>query len=154
MTTLYKRFANENVDLLCIFDSITTIRENNGIKLILINGKNTYTLFLTKEYPFKMPLRIQYNGIGWKYYLYQDNTVMSRFFLNSYYNLKEYNIIDHDIWVPGIKIFKIIEAIDESIKIKTEIMYRLLCFKIKYKYECFDAYFESYLFYYDRSIYF
>jgi len=144
---LYIRLLNETEDFLNVFDSIEMIKKNNGVIITATNDKKIYELFLTSNYPFKIPSCIQYNGFGWKNYLDQDNTIFSRLYLNSYYNLKEYNIIDHNNWSPAIKILKIIETMGESIRIKTEIMYRLLCFKIRYKYKCLYAYFEKYLCY-------
>jgi len=154
MTTVYKRFSSEITELIDSFQTVTSIKENNGIKLILTTENNVYSLFLSKEYPFRIPMYIEYNGINWKYYLYKDNTTLMHFYLKKYYNLEYYNILDHDNWTPSIKISKIISILNNSIKIKNEIIYRLLCFKIKYKYKCYDAYIESYLFYYDKLMYF
>ena len=111
-------------------------------------------LFFNKEYPFKIPSRINYNGINWKYYLYLDNKPLTHFYLKFYYNCTDYKIIDNDNWSPGIKILNIIDCINDTVKIKNEIMYRMLCLKIKYKYGCLDANIESYLFHYKRSMYF
>ena len=147
MTTLYTRIANEIFESLCVFDSIRIIKQNNGFIFVIVDGINTYTLFLTMDYPSKIPLLINYSGIEFDYYLNQDNTIFTHFYLNTYYNIKDYNIMGSKIWSPDIKIVQIIDNTKELIRIKTEIMYRLLCFKIRYKYECLYAYFEKYLCY-------
>ena len=154
MTTVNKRIVAEIGELFTRFDSVCHIKENNGIKLILSTTNNEYILFFNKEYPFRIPRQINYNGINWKYYLYQDMIPLTHFYLKCYYNCTYYNIIDNDNWSPGIKILNIIDCINDTVKIKNEILYRMLCFKIKYKYGCYHANIESYLFDYKRSMYF
>ena len=150
MTALYKRFSSEMGELIVVFDSIVSINENNGIKIIITSGDNEYSLFLNKCYPFSIPMYIKYNGNNWKYYLYEDKIPLMHFYLKKYYNLEYYNILEHDNWSPTIKIPMIINIINETVKIKNEIMYRFFCLKIKYKYGCIHANFESYLFYYNK----
>ena len=154
MISIYKRYGSEVADLLLMCDSLKSIKENNGLLIGLIINNNIYTLFLTKDYPFRIPEYIQYNGIGWKYYLYQDNTPLVYLYLNLYYNRKNHQLIEHDNWTPAIKISTIITCMDESIRIKREIAYRILCLKIKNKYKCEFVNFEKYLFLYSKSMYF
>ena len=154
MTNVYKRFGSEVADLLLICDSIKTIKENNGLLIELNIKNNYYKLCLTTDYPFRIPIHIQYNGIGWKYYLYQDHNPLVYIYLQLYYNRTCHQIIEHDDWVPAIKISRIIMYMDESIRIKREIVYRILCLKIKNKYRCYFVNFEKYLFVYSKSMYF
>jgi hypothetical protein len=154
MTAVYKRFSAEITELIFLFDSVLSNKKNDGINITLTIENNNYTLFLTKGYPFRIPEHIQYNGVCLKRYLYLNNTPLIYFYLKRYYNMDYYNIIEHDNWTPAIKISKLISIFEENVKIKNEIMYRFLCFKIKNKYNCSDADFESYLFYYDRKMYF
>lgn len=144
----YRRLMNEITDLMIQCDSVKFTNVENGFNLDIMNDNNRYRLLIPKDYPFRIPQNVYYNDIDYKTLFYNNMIEVNKYLLKYYY--KECfccsSLLCAGNWTPCINICKIINEINENIRIMQEINYRILCDEIRYKYKCYFADIEKYLF--------
>jgi len=143
------RIVNEFGNLLHQCDSINYKHQNNGLYVTVKINQNSYCLNLSRDYPFKMPTNISYNGLDYYKLLITHSDEAKDCLKRFYYRdcLCCSSMICNSNWMPTINICHIINEINNVVKIKKEIMIRMLCNRIRIKYTCYFAELEKYLFY-------
>ena len=142
------RLTSEFTNLIGQCDSLIYEHDNNGINITIIIKNNIYKLFVSEDYPFKMPTNVYYNGIEFNKYIY-DNLLEIKKYLIKYYHIECLccrSLLCGVNWTPMVNIAKIINEINDVVRIRKEITYRILCDKIRDKYRCYFAELEKYLF--------
>lgn len=142
------RINNEIANLFNQTDFVSSERKENAISIKIIKDKNIYELDLEKDYPFKPPVNIKYNGNNYKKSLF-NYSLKSKKILKSYYFMECLccnTLLCAGNWTPACNICHIINEIDKIKKIQKEIIIRILCDEIRVKYLCYFAEFEKYLF--------
>ena len=110
-------------------------------------------------FPYGFPLDTCRSCITWEKFPIKHNTIKLKwFYLNNYYYHQKQRLGITMFYTNPFNLSNIVERIEEfsayNIKINNEIMYRILCFEIKFKYNCLDLDIFSYLFDYDITDYF
>lgn len=145
---LNTRIVNEMGNLMFQCNSVKfKIIDNEYIFNIEYNNNN-YNILLHKDYPFKSPNRIFFNGIDYKQILSIRELRISNY-LKKYYGLDCLccsSIICINNWIPTSNISHIINDINNTRRIKKEILLRMLCDTIKIKYNCEFLNIVEYLF--------
>ena len=145
------RINNEITNLFNQTNFVLCERKKNAISIKVIKDKNTYELELEKDYPFKPPINIRYNGIDYKESLFNYSEKIQKIQKilkqNYYMDCLCCNTVLCGInWTPSINICHIINEMDKITKIQKEVIIILLCNEIREKYFCSFAEFEKYLF--------
>ena len=142
------RLMNELSLIIMQSHSVTCTNINNGHNIEIQIDNNKYSLFLCADYPFKIPQNVCYNNIEYKTLLYDNRPEINKYLLK-YYNKECFccsSLLCGVNWSPCTNILKIINEINQNIKIKQEINYRLISDELRKKYKCYFVDFESYLF--------
>ena len=142
------RLTSEFTNLIGQCDSLTYVHNNNGFDITIIIKNNVYKLFVSQDYPFKMPINVYYNGVEFNKYIYGDYLEIKKY-LKKYYHIDCLccrSLLCGSNWTPMINIAKIINEINDVVRIRKEITYRILCDQIRDKYRCYFVELEKYLF--------
>ena len=142
------RIMNEIGNLIFQCKSVKTEFNNENIKLFIESNNNFYKIILSNDYPFKMPIKLYINDISYKKYLY-TNDIKIKEYLKKYYGLECFccsSLMCANNWTPIHNISKIINDIDNTIRINNEIILYILCDEIKDKYRCYFLNIVEYLF--------
>ena len=142
------RINGEILNLFNQSEFVSSERKENSITIKVIKDKNSYELDLQKDYPFKPPVNIKYNGNDYKRSLHNCSGKIQEILKKKYHMdcLCCNTVLCGTNWTPACNISHIINEIDRIIKIQKEIIIILLCDEIRAKYLCSFAYFEKYLF--------
>ena len=142
------RINNEIANLFNQTDFVSTERKGNIISIKFIKDKKTYELDLEKDYPFKPPVNIKYNGNSYKKSLLNYSEKVQKILKRDYFMecLCCNTLLCGANWMPSCNICHIINEMDKIIKIQKEIIIKILCDEIRFRYLCYFAEFEKYLF--------
>ena len=119
---------------------------NEFIFSVTINN-HKYKFILSSDYPFKPPSQIYYNNITYKK-LVSTNTPKIQHYLSKMYGLTCLccsSFLCGANWTPAITIATMINEINNTLKMKRDLLLYILCDTIKLKHKCEFAYIESYL---------
>jgi len=141
------RINSEIANLFTQTDFVSSERKGSVISLKVIKGENIYEIDLQKDYPFKPPVNIKYNGDDYKKSLFNYSEKMTKILKRNYFMecLCCNTLLCGTNWIPTCNISHIINEIDKITKIQNEVLIILLCDEIREKYLCTFAYFEKYL---------
>ena len=141
------RINSEIINLFNQSDFVSSERKGTSISIKVIKEKNTYEFDLQKDYPFKPPVNIKYNGDDYKKSLFNYSEKMTKILKRNYFMecLCCNTLLCGTNWIPTCNISHIINEIDKITKIQNEVLIILLCDEIREKYLCTFAYFEKYL---------
>ena len=142
------RINNEIANLFNQSDFVLSERKVNAISIKVIKDKNTYELDLEKDYPFKPPVNIKYNGKDYKRSLHNYSEKAQKILKHDYFMecLCCNTVLCGGNWTPACNICHIINEMDKIKKIQKKIIIKILCDEIRVKYLCYFAEFEKYLF--------
>ena len=140
------RINNEINNLFNQSELVSSERKENTILLKIVKDKNTYEMCLPKDYPFKMPINITYNGIEYKKSLFTYSEKIKNVLKTNYNTtcLCCSSILCSE-WGPINNVSNIINEMMRMSQIKKEIKIRLLCDMVREKFKCYFAEFEKYL---------
>lgn len=142
------RINSEIANLFNQTDFVSSERKGTTIRIKVIKGENIYEFDLHKDYPFKPPNNIRYNGDNYKKSLFNYSEKFRKILKNKYHIecLCCNTLLCGSIWTPACNSSHIINEIDNIIQIQKEIIIILSCDEIREKYSCYFAEFEKYLF--------
>ena len=143
------RINREIINLFNQSDFVSSERKGTSISIKVIKEKNTYEFDLQKDYPFKPPVNIKYNGDIYKKSLSNYSENFRKILKNKYHIecLCCNTLLCGTNWTPACNTSHIINEIDKITKIQEEVMIILICDEIrKEKKLCTFAEFEKYLF--------
>lgn len=141
------RINNEITNLFNQTELVSLERKENSILIKVIKGNNIYNFDLQKDYPFKPPINIKYNGRDYKKSLFNYSEKVQKI-LKKQYHMDCFccnTILCHNNWTPAINTSHIINEMDKITKIQKEIIIQILCDEIRDKYNCCFAEFEKYI---------
>ena len=142
------RVNNEIIHLFNQCDYVSSNRNsNNTISLTVRRGKKKYELDFPKDYPFKIPTNVCYNGHDYKKSLFTSSEKIKNILKNIYHIdcLCCHTILCSE-WGPMNNVSQIINEMDKMTQFKKEIRIRLNCDMVRDKFRCYFAEFEKYLF--------
>ena len=141
------RINNEIINLFNQSVFVSSERKDSVISLKVVKGENTYELDLQKDYPFKPPINIKYNGQHYKKSLSNYSEKVTKILKRNYFMecLCCNTLLCGTNWSPACNISHIINEMDKITKIQNEVEIRLSCDEIRVKYFCTFAEFEKYL---------
>ena len=142
------RINSEIINLYNQSDYVSSERKGSSISIKVIKEKNTYEFDLQKDYPFKPPVNIKYNGDIYKKSLSNYSENFRKILKNKYHIecLCCNTLLCGTNWTPACNTSHIINEIDKITKIQKEVMIILMCDEIREQYLCTFAEFEKYLF--------
>jgi hypothetical protein len=141
------RINSEIANLFNQSDFVSSERKEKLISLKVIKEENTYEIDLQKDYPFKPPINIKYNGNDYKRSLSNYSEKATKILKRNYFMecLCCNTLLCGTNWSPACNISHIINEIDKITRIQNEVLIRLLCDEIRVRYFCSFAEFEKYL---------
>ena len=141
------RINSEIANLFNQSDFVSSEKKENAITIKVIKHKNTYEFDLQKDFPFKPPVNIRYNGKNYKRSLHNYSGKIQEILKKKYYMdcLCCNTLLCGTNWTPAINTSHLINEIDRIIKIQKEIIIISLCDEIRTKYLCYFVDFEKYL---------
>lgn len=150
-TSLKRRLLNEIGTLYTQCSEIHVVKKDGGDIIHLTHNNHRYVFKITETYPFHPPKRITINGVPMKVAV---SISENRFtpYLNKFYGgfcVCCMSVLGNGgLWGPAIRITHLINEIEMVIRMKKEILLRVLCDTIRDKYGCLADFadFESYLF--------
>jgi len=142
------RINGEIANLFNQVNFVSSERKKTGISIKVIKENNTYELDLQKDYPFKPPVNIRFNGIDYKKGLFYYSEKEQKILKKNYHMecLCCNTLLCGTNWTPACNISHIINEVDKIIKIQNEVLIISLCDEIREKYLCTFAELEKYLF--------
>jgi hypothetical protein len=146
--TIRMRVVNEIGNLIFQCKSVKVETNSDEYTLFIENNNNFYKITLSENYPFKIPIDLYINDIPYKKYLYITDIKIKEY-LKLYYGLECLccsSIMCANNWTPVHNISKILNDIDNTIRIYNEIILRIVCDEIKNKYKCYFLNIVEYLF--------
>lgn len=150
-TTLKRRLLNEIGTLYTQCSQIQVFKQNDKDVICVTHNNHYYVFKIGSAYPFHPPKGTTINGVDMKTVI---NISENRFvpYLNKFYTgfcVCCMSILGNGgLWGPAIRITHLINEIEMVIRMKKEILLRVLCDAIRDKYGCIMEFaaFESYLF--------
>ena len=119
---------------------------DKSIALTVRRNSNIYEIRL-KDYPFKIPTNVRYNGIDYKQSLMTSSDKIKNIMKTMYrVDCLCCSTILCAEWTPVNNIAQILNEMDKMSRIKKEIRIRLNCDYVRDRYKCYFAEFEKYLF--------
>ena len=142
------RIVSEIGNLIFQCESVKIEIINDKYNIFIKHNNNNYHMILLKSYPFEIPQFVFFNNINYKKILLMNEPRINNYF-KKYYGRDCFccfSIFCKYNWKPTNNISDIINEINNTIKIKKEILLYILCDTIKNKYNCEFLYIIEYLF--------
>jgi hypothetical protein len=150
-THLKRRLMNEIMSLYMQCNKVTIVKEGDCDMIHVTHNNHKYVFKITSLYPFHPPIEITIDGMRLKIAV---NITENRFvpYLNKFYKgfcaCCMSVLGNSSLWGPAMRITHLINETEMIIRMKKEILLRVLCDAIRDKYSCLTDFapFESYLF--------
>jgi hypothetical protein len=142
------RINSEIINLFNQTDYVSSERKGTSVLIKVIKGENIYEFAFQKDYPFKPPINIKFNGDIYKKSLFNHCEKYRKILKNKYHMecLCCNTVLCGTNWTPACNSSHIINEMDKITKIQKEVIIILVCDEIREKYLCTFAEFEKYLF--------